>query len=229
MAKVTKKSTSSGAFVDGLESSGPYGLPFEFGSGITYIPPVLTQTELDDMGARRQAAMNIAGAPLTTAMGQVSALEGSIESRRAAEQSSIQQARKAAARAMFGQSGGLGGLAGSGAVRASLSQSGMDRALAEGAIRSNAQQEIQGYESELASARGAVQALEPQVTEDYLGRAAVEEFMAEWQPQVWSNIGEDDDARRRMAESIMAAARHSEWEEVHRAAYDLAKQLLQEI
>ncbi len=252
MAKVTGKSTKSSATYDvggvkvhGGESAG-YAPPPEHALGLkpysafgtTIYPDVPSQEDLARMEQGRAAAMSPFQAELGAARDMVGFLGEEEQALLGAEEASIQQARRAAARAMFGAGGGLGGLAGSGAARASLAQSGLERASAEQGIRQAAAAELSDVRHRMSAASVAEKNAALAATPEEQARLAVNDI--EWGPEGSAyfgkslrdlynqNVGESDSARRRAANMMIEAASASPWPEVHQRAQEYAALILLE-
>lgn len=149
------------------------------------------------------------------------AIEGQITGREEARDAAIRRARQAAARSMFGIAGGIGNLAGSGAVRSGLAQSGIDRALAEGSARAQAASDIGALEMQMAQL--------PPATEEALGQEAVAEVLPEMVATVDANIGSDDDAKIKAINKIKTMMTQYPWPEVHDAGMQQIMRLWQTI
>jgi hypothetical protein len=191
-----------------------------FAAGLTGVPdyaleiPGIEPWQEEAWRVQRQQA-------LSPRLAAARAMEGQIAGRKEARDAAIRRARQAAARSMFGIAGGIGNLAGSGAVRSGLAQSGIDRALAEGTARAQAASEIGALEMQMAQL--------PPATEEALGQEAVAEVLPEMVATVDTHIGADDDAKMRAIEKIRTMMLQYPWPEVHTAGMQQIERLWQTI
>lgn len=242
MAKVTGKSTKSSAAYDvggvkvyGGESAAPapppghaLGLKPYSAFGTTIYPDVPSQEDLARMEQGRAAAMVPFQAQLDAARDMVGFLGEEEQALLGGEEASIQQARRAAARAMFGAGGGLGGLAGSGSARASLAQSGLERASAEQGIRQTAAAELSDVRQRMSAASEAEKNAALAATPEQQARQAVQDIEKSLADLYNQNVGESDSARRRAANMMIESASASPWPEVHQRAQEYAALILLE-
>jgi hypothetical protein len=176
--------------------------------------------------AEREGLLGVAQREASGLESKMGGLESALGRFRGAEQASIQEARRAAARAMFGAAGGLGGLAGSGAVRAALSQTGMERAAKEQGIRQEAASNIYGVEEQIAALQPALEEAQRMAEPGAMGAAAVDESRGRMSDIYEANIGQGDRARYNAAVLLWNEFKTSPWPEVRAAAWDWTQKLL---
>ena len=194
-----------------------YSEPFFFAKAPEYMYPEFgaEQDEWAQARARRQeaaaSALKAQEAGLEGLMGTRSGIEG-------ARDAAIRQARSAAARSMFGLAGGIGNLAGSGAVRSGLAQTGITRAMQEQGARAQAAKELGGLEQAIAEKEQAISAARLEADPAEIAQREVEEFLPRFTAIANANIGASYDAKMSAISQIEAEAALSPYPEVHQAA-----------
>jgi len=160
---------------------------------------------------------------------QREALLGGIAGEREAAEASIRAARQGAARSMMGLAGGTGGLAGSGAVRAGLAQSGFQAAQQEQVARQTAAKNIMGIETQAEGMRGEIESARTGATLDALEDEAVDAAENTAKEYVSANIGGGDAGIRRAIEMIMMQAEASPFPRVRKAMQKYIDMLSREL
>lgn len=194
-----------------------YGAPYFYGRPPEYMYPEFGAEQ--DAWAQARARRQEAAASALKA--QEAGLQGLMDTRsgiEGARDAAIRQARSAAARSMFGLAGGIGNIAGSGAVRSGLAQTGITRAMQEQGARAQAAKELGGLEQAIAEKEQAISAARLEADPAEIAQREVEEFLPRFAAIANANIGASDDAKMSAISLIEAEAALSPYPEVHQAA-----------
>lgn len=180
-----------------------------FGSDVTKFSDPLSDSEYQRRQRYIQDVLRERQASLSGLEAQQEALLGGIAGEREAAEASIRAARQGAARAMMGLAGGTGGLAGSGAVRAGLAQSGFQAAEQEQLARQTAAKNIMGIETKAEGMRGEIEAARTAATLEALEDEALREADASAKAEVAANIGGGQPGIERAIDILMMQAEDS--------------------
>ena len=203
----------------GKEEYEPFGgeVYSDYGTDVTQVSAPMSDAEyqrrqkyIGDIIRERQASLSGLEA-------QREALLGGIAGEREAAEASIRAARRGAARSMMGLAGGTGGLAGSGAVRAGLAQSGFQAAEQEQLARQTAAKNIMGIETKAEGMRGEIESARTGATLDALEDEAVKAAEETAQEYVFANIGGGEAGIGRAIEILMRNAEESPFPRVREA------------